>query len=528
MMDDLDALKSALQASPAPDPDARAAALRLAMENFARMQASRQGSTEPLRLSQDRPSRAGFLNGVRAMLTTLKSRPYLAATTSTAALLIGVFVALPLLQTPDAPPIPPAETRSQAAGPDAEATPPAPKTDTPLVADSNAGMAESATTEVAPAARLGSTPNPTAIPSRSYALAPEPGAADGVAGLLAPAFDDRYTAPEPDTEAFANAPANPVIVTAEQPVSTFSVDVDTAAYSVIRSSLNAGQLPPARAVRIEEMVNYFPYAYPTPTGDAPFANTVTVMPTPWNPNTSLVHIALQGQMPATDDRPPLNLVFLIDTSGSMDDPAKLPLLKQSFLLMLGKLRPQDRVAIVAYAGSAGTVLPPTAASDRLTIQAALNALSAGGSTAGAQGLALAYQVAGEMAAPGKVSRVILATDGDFNVGIDNPDDLKTYIATQRDNGTYLSVLGFGRGNLDDATLQALAQNGNGTAAYIDTLAEAQKVLVDQLTGALFPIANDRNPDQPGHCRHRRRPFRRRHRRLRPTPAKRPLPWRLGL
>jgi Ca-activated chloride channel family protein len=257
---------------------------------------------------------------------------------------------------------------------------------------------------------------------------------------------------------------------------------------VIRSSLNSGELPPPDAVRIEEMVNYFPYDYAAPSGDTPFADTVTVMPTPWNPNTRLVHIALQGRRP--DASPPLNLVFLIDTSGSMDDPAKLPLLKQSLALSLSKLRPQDRVAIVAYAGAAGEVLPPTRATDRATILNALDNLSAGGSTAGAEGLQLAYQVAGQMRRDGAVSRVLLATDGDFNVGIDNPDDLKTFIARERDGGTYLSVLGFGRGNLDDATMQALAQNGNGTASYIDTLSEAQKVLGDQMAGAMFPIADD--------------------------------------
>ena len=214
------------------------------------------------------------------------------------------------------------------------------------------------------------------------------------------------------------------------------------------------------------------------------------MPTPWNPNTKLVHIALQGRLPALASRPPLNLVFLIDTSGSMEDANKLPLLKQSLNLMLPKLRPQDRVAIVTYAGSAGEVLPPTKAADRQTILRALDNLSAGGSTAGAEGIALAYQVAAQMKSEGTVTRVLLATDGDFNVGIDDPDQLKTFIAQEKTTGVYLSVLGFGRGNLDDATMQTLAQNGNGTASYIDTLAEAQKVLVDQLTGALFPIADD--------------------------------------
>ncbi len=295
----------------------------------------------------------------------------------------------------------------------------------------------------------------------------------------------------PNTEAFANEDASPVRVTSEEPVSTFSIDVDTASYPVVRSSLTNGYLPAPESVRIEELINYFPYAYAPPEGSgAPFRPTVTVSGTPWNPDTLLMHIGIQGRQPATDGRPPLNLVFLVDTSGSMDRPNKLPLLVQSFRLMVGQLDPADEVAIVAYAGSAGRVLDPTPAADRGAILAALDRLHAGGSTAGAAGIQLAYRVARDMAAEGEVTRVVLATDGDFNVGISDPEQLESFIARQRESGVYLSVLGFGRGNLDDATMQALAQNGNGQAAYIDTLAEAQKVLVDQLVGTLFPIAND--------------------------------------
>jgi Ca-activated chloride channel homolog len=521
MTDELDALKAALKASPTPDPEAKAAALRLAMENFDRL----QGSTDGSRLSQDRPNGAGFLNGVRKMLKTLNTRPALAATTSAAALMIGLFVAWPLLQVQQSPeaenpkPLteeiaPPALQKEskdqvvdlgrteQTVATGSVAQPLAPAEDKAARADTAAPAntltlaepdADASAVETDTLAQLAqNAPGPAPLAKRSTTQEAQVLTDAMTSGLAAPAtMDETVALPDPNTEAFSTAAASPVHVTAEEPVSTFSVDVDTASYSIIRSSLNAGQLPPPDAVRIEEMINYFPYSYPAPAADgAPFTNTVTVMATPWNPNTRLVHIGLQGRMPATEDRAPLNLVFLIDTSGSMEDANKLPLLKQSFALMLGKLRPQDRVAIVAYAGSAGQVLAPTAASDRGAILNALNNLAAGGSTAGAQGLALAYQVAGEMAEAGEVSRVILATDGDFNVGIDNPDDLKAYIATQRDQGTYLSVLGFGRGNLDDATMQALAQNGNGTAAYIDTLAEAQKVLVDQLTGALFPIADD--------------------------------------
>jgi Ca-activated chloride channel family protein len=343
----------------------------------------------------------------------------------------------------------------------------------------------------------GTAPAAATLDRRQAAPAPAPMDAEayssGVAaseafGSLA---DDLQAVPEPNTEAFANAADNPLKITQESPVSTFSIDVDTAAYSIVRNSLQSGMMPPANAVRIEEMVNYFPYSYPAPdAGEAPFRPTISMSQTPWNPDTQLVTIGIQGEMPALADRPPLNLVFLIDTSGSMDDPAKLPLLKQSFRLMLDQLRPEDQVAIVEYAGSAGQVLRPTSASQHDRILKAINNLGAGGSTNGQGGLQQAYAVAESMAEDGEVSRIILATDGDFNVGLNDPEALKDYIAGKRETGVYLSVLGFGRGNLDDATMQALAQNGNGTAAYIDTLSEAQKVLVDQLTGALFPIAND--------------------------------------
>lgn len=320
-----------------------------------------------------------------------------------------------------------------------------------------------------------------------------PAATGGLVGYIeAPATiaSDAMPAPAPNTEAYATEAPNPVKVTAEEPVSTFSIDVDTASWAVIRSTLNMAVLPTPDQVRIEEMVNYFPYAYAAPEGDKAFASTISVMQTPWNPGTRLVTIGIQGALPEVAARPPLNLVFLIDTSGSMEDANKLPLLKQSLSLMLSELRPEDQVSIVTYAGSAGLVLPPTAAKDRAVILSSLENLMAGGSTAGAEGLELAYQVADGMKADGEVTRILLATDGDFNVGIDDPEGLESYVAKKRETGTYLSVLGFGRGNLDDAVMQSLAQNGNGTAAYIDTLSEARKVLVDQLTGALFPIADD--------------------------------------
>ena len=525
MSDEFDALKAALRAVPAPDADAKAAALRLAVENFDRL----QGSTVAVRPMQDRPERAGFLQKGLAMLNALKMKPVLAATTSVAALVVGFVVILPLsgkgpmeeargqkpapqLDAPAALPVPEALPEAQKAIAEAK---PAPKIVQPDALAKTEADALQAAPEAAPPVEA--LAEPEVVMQDEQALeAPAPmapaagrvvaevgaeqdngetyGAAIDYAAPVASmnAAPEMAAAPMPveNTEAFAHADANPVKVTAEEPVSTFSIDVDTASYATVRSSLNAGFLPDPASVRVEEMVNYFPYAYPKPEGDAAFRPTITVMPTPWNPNTRLVNIAIQGAVPQVENRPPLNLVFLVDTSGSMEDANKLPLLKQSLGLMLGQLQPEDQVAIVAYAGAAGQVLPPTKASDTATIMAALDQLAAGGSTAGAQGLELAYQVAEGMAAKGEVSRVLLATDGDFNVGIDDPEALKDFIAKKRDSGVYLSVLGFGRGNLDDATMQALAQNGNGTASYIDTLNEARKVLVDQLTGALYPIADN--------------------------------------
>lgn len=501
MTDDLDALRAALKSPPAPESDAKARAMRLAMENFDRL----QGSTAPTRSSEDRP-KAAPLNGVRRMLNFLTSRPALAATTSAAALLIGVAVILPVadLRLPggsgpasyEAPVASSPETATARTAETAEEIAPkiAPPSPADLAlnadADSRTQIAEAepmADALVAPMAELARPASPESTSRLRSEAAPEMLGYIPAPATIAP---DMVQPTLPDTETYANAAPNPVKVTAEEPVSTFSIDVDTASWALIRSTLNRGVLPSPEQVRIEEMVNYFPYAYPAPTPETAFSTTVSVMETPWNPGTRLVSIGIQGALPAITDRPPLNLVFLIDTSGSMEGPDRLGLLKQSLLLMLPELRPEDQVAIVAYAGSAGLVLPPTAAADRAAIVTALDNLAAGGSTAGGAGLDLAYQVAENMKAGGEVSRILLATDGDFNVGISDPDGLEAYVAKKRETGTYLSVLGFGRGNFQDRTMQALAQNGNGTAAYIDTLSEARKVLVDQLTGALFPIADD--------------------------------------
>ena len=296
---------------------------------------------------------------------------------------------------------------------------------------------------------------------------------------------------EPERDRFTGFDPNPVKVVAEEPVSTFSIDVDTAAYGFMRASLNRGMLPERDAVRIEELINYFPYDYAPPrTPDTPFAAHVSLMPAPWNDATRLMHVGIKGYAPERHAAPRANLVFLIDTSGSMDAPNKLPLLINSFKLLLGALAPEDRVAIVAYAGSAGIVLPPTPVAERATILAGLERLHAGGSTAGAEGIRQAYRLAAQYRMEDGVNRVILATDGDFNVGITDLDELERYIARQRASGVFLSVLGFGMGNYNDALMQRLAQHGNGNAAYIDTLSEARKVLVEEGTSTLFPIAKD--------------------------------------
>jgi Ca-activated chloride channel family protein len=470
MSDEFDRLRAEIDAAaPAPDPEKKAENIARAMEIFDRA----QESATPARPISDRArfgARIG--HGVKTMMHALSSRGAIAATTAIVALGVTFYIAVPMrMGGPVMPGLD--ELAGRPGAPTTASSGPSP---VPEATDQFADMA--APKGVPQAALSGEMAGPRAAPeARSRATL-------GYDGAFAPA-------PMPNTEAYPEAQKNPLKVTAEDPVSTFSVDVDTASWSVIRSSLMRGEMPPEGAVRIEEMVNYFPYAYPAPEpGGAPFRPSVAVVQTPWNSGTELVRIGLKGEMPAVADRPPLNLVFLIDSSGSMDAPDKLPLLKQSFRLMLSQLRPEDEVAIVTYAGAAGEVLAPTPAGERTKILAALDKISAGGSTAGQAGLEQAYSEAEAMSAPGEVSRVILATDGDFNVGISDPKALEDFIGKKRESGTYLSVLGFGRGNLDDATMQALAQNGNGTAAYIDTLAEARKVLVDQLTGALFPIADD--------------------------------------
>jgi autotransporter-associated beta strand protein len=291
-----------------------------------------------------------------------------------------------------------------------------------------------------------------------------------------------------NTEAYDAITDNVFLSAKGQPLSTLSIDVDTASYANARRFITSGALPPKGAVRIEEMLNYFSYDYPQPAGDAPFSATMEVAACPWTPEHRLVRIGLKGRDVARSERPAANLVFLIDVSGSMDEPNKLPLVKQSLRLLVDQLDDRDQVSIAVYAGASGTVLEPTR--DKAAMRAALDRLEAGGSTNGAGGIQLAYKLARKSFLKGGTNRVILATDGDFNVGITNPSDLVELIEREAKSGVFLSVLGYGMGNLKDSTLEKLADKGNGNYGYIDTLAEAKKTLVEQMNGTLFTIAKD--------------------------------------
>jgi Ca-activated chloride channel family protein len=274
-------------------------------------------------------------------------------------------------------------------------------------------------------------------------------------------------------------------------VSTFSADVDTSSYSFVRKQLDQGRLPQKDAVRAEEMINYFDYAWPAAESrEQPFRPTIVVSDSPWGKGRKLIHIGIKGYELPANKRPDANIVMLLDVSGSMDSPDKLPLVKQSMKLLLGSLKPTDTVGIVVYAGAAGLVLPPTPAGEREKIAAAIDSLTPGGSTAGAEGIELAYQLAEKSFRKEGVNRILLCTDGDFNVGIAGTEELKGYVERKRATGIFLSVLGFGQGNYRDELAQALAQNGNGVAAYIDSVNEAQKVLVQQASSSLFTIAKD--------------------------------------
>ncbi|MGD1929406.1 MAG: von Willebrand factor type A domain-containing protein [Leptolyngbyaceae cyanobacterium] len=306
----------------------------------------------------------------------------------------------------------------------------------------------------------------------------------------APLPDDTTPAPDFNTEAYDRIYENPFMAVVQEPLSTFSIDVDTASYANTRRFLTENRLPPPDAVRLEELINYFSYDYPQPTGDEPFSITTELAVAPWNPEHELLLVGLQGQQLDTEVLPPNNLVFLLDVSGSMDEPNKLPLLKAAIKLLAEQMDADDRVAIVVYAGAAGLVLEPTPGSETSQILAAIEALEAGGSTAGGAGIELAYQVAKENFLPEGNNRVILATDGDFNVGPSSDGELVRLIEGKRDDGIFLTVLGLGTGNYQDSKMEQLANQGNGNYAYLDSLLEAKKALVTEMGGTLVAIAKD--------------------------------------
>ena len=305
--------------------------------------------------------------------------------------------------------------------------------------------------------------------------------------------DDAATvsaASEFNTEAYAAVRENEFVTAKDNPLSTFSIDVDTASHSNVRRFLDDEMRPPAGAIRTEELINYFRYDYPQPTGDDPFSVNLEVSRAPWNPERELVRIGLKGRELPAEERGPANLVFLIDVSGSMDEPNKLPLLQRSLSALVENLSDEDRVAIVTYAGSSGLVLAPTEGAKKREILEAISNLRAGGSTHGSEGIRLAYETAREQFREDGNNRVILCTDGDFNVGVTNESELQKLIEKERESGVFLSVLGFGTGNLNDSTMELLANKGNGNYAYIDSISEGRKVLVEQMGSTLFTIAKD--------------------------------------
>jgi len=301
-----------------------------------------------------------------------------------------------------------------------------------------------------------------------------------------------YYAPQQDwnTESYSTIHENGFKDVLHNPLSTFSIDVDRASYSNVRRFINMGQQPPVDAVRIEEMINYFSYDYPEPDGEHPFSVTTTLSTCPWNTGHQLLHIGLQGKHIEKDNLPPSNLVFLVDVSGSMNAPNKLPLLKSAFRLLVNELRPQDRVAMVVYAGAAGLVLESTPGNRKTEILEAMDKLQAGGSTAGGAGLKLAYKTAEENFVGEGNNRIILATDGDFNIGQSSDAEMERLIEQKREKGIFITVLGFGMGNYKDSKMETIADKGNGNYAYIDNVQEANKVLVSEFGGTLFTIAKD--------------------------------------
>ncbi|MDP1912986.1 VWA domain-containing protein [Brevundimonas sp.] len=338
-------------------------------------------------------------------------------------------------------------------------------------------------------------PPPPAPPPPPPPTAPPPPVTNAVV-----VTGSRVTSPQPgiispprpaDTERYPDATPNPVRRVADEPVSTFSIDVDTASYANVRRFMDEGRAPPADAVRVEELINYFDYGYERPTASTqPFAITTAVTESPWGPGRQIVHVALQGYELPADERRPLNLTFLVDVSGSMDSPDKLALAQKSMNLIIDRLRPQDTAAVTFYAEGAGTRLAPTPGNQKLKLRCAVASLYASGGTAGATGMTNAYQQAEASFARDRVNRILMFTDGDFNVGVTDNLRLEDYVAAKRETGVYLSVYGFGRGNYQDARMQTIAQAGNGTAAYVDDLNEARRLFGPAFDRGAFPIADD--------------------------------------
>ncbi|MEM7507074.1 MAG: VWA domain-containing protein [Pseudomonadota bacterium] len=534
--DDIARLKAALKAAPAPEVDQTAMARAVAAARQEFFEAS-QGSAQSTRPKQQRANWLANLLGRVSMSTIIPVlRPYYYGGASLAVMVVAVmstglhekgFEGLGLSPLPEVSSLgneaervadvrivqPPERdaTIAHAARPATRVDQPpsdqAVELDTAPQALSLLEGREQRRTTVAKALadRTGSNGGPVLQRGAAGAAACTTAAGCDQAGspqLAVGDFERSYApggeiapAPAPvepqSRDRFAELEINPVKLVAEEPVSTFSIDVDTASYAFVRRAIMSGRLPPEQAVRVEEMVNYFAYDYAGPQGgEAPFAVHPVLMQTPWNPDTQLLRIALKGYDIVPTEKPRSNLVFLIDTSGSMQSPDKLNLVVNSLRLMLDSLGPEDKVGIVTYAGRAGVALPPTPVSEAGKIRNVLNSLGAGGSTAGAAGIEAAYALAEDAFVEDGVNRVILATDGDFNVGLTDQNQLKGYVERKRESGVMLSILGVGQGNYNDALMQTLAQNGNGTAAYIDTLAEARKVLVEEASSTLFPIAQD--------------------------------------
>jgi Ca-activated chloride channel family protein len=347
----------------------------------------------------------------------------------------------------------------------------------PLVQEADRALLETAHESLA---QKQATPVRYAIPASQPSALPVAPLVDS----LPPAYR------EENREQYQKLADNPVQAVVEAPVSTFSIDVDTGSYANVRRFLNQGQLPPSEAVRLEELVNYFPYAYPLPKGDTPFGVDTELAQTPWNPESRLLRIAIKASDMQVAQLPPANLVFLVDVSGSMDRREGLPLVQGTLKLLVEQLRPEDKVSLVVYAGESLVVLEPTAGSEKAKIRAAIEQLRAGGSTAGESGIQLAYQQAQQGFVAGGINRILLATDGDFNVGISDFDTLKALAADKRKSGISLTTLGFGTGNYNERLMEQLADAGDGNYAYIDNLREARKVLVDQLGSTLATVAKD--------------------------------------